>query len=336
MATTASLELINPYAKFGLKRRPTYEEIANLIGENDLITGKLPNRDATFFNASPQGSFFDGSDHLELLKDQEMRILDRQMREAMMKQEARRNGHTYAVHKMNAETPVQANAEAITEEYDFSTPLQTTRQHEGMVDTQLQDIATATKRKAEEVGRAMASNLREMGGTLFHKMLSNRQSAPTEPRQAPAGRTVADDQQTMRAEDVEQSPRAVDDNFDATPVQQATGASSSTPQQPRPLPRNPLFKTTIDNNISPVYWKDNPNLTVNDIKFQFYLRGIQVPEESEIQEELKHKGRGKVRTYKEYLVDMILDTIDNGGWIVNLGKGRIEELKASFKGKGKK
>ena len=103
MATTASLELINPYAKFGLKRRPTYEEIVGLIGENDLITGKLPNRDATFFKASPQGSFFDGSDHLELLKDQEMRILDRQMREAMMKQEAHRNGHTYAVHRRNTE-----------------------------------------------------------------------------------------------------------------------------------------------------------------------------------------------------------------------------------------
>ena len=43
MATTASLELINPYAKFGLKRRPTYEEITN------LIAGQLPNRDATFF-----------------------------------------------------------------------------------------------------------------------------------------------------------------------------------------------------------------------------------------------------------------------------------------------
>ena len=335
MTTTQSLESINPYAKFGLNRRPTYEEIANLIGENEQLTGKLPNRDATFFKASPQGSFFDGSDHLELLKDQQMRILDRQMREIMLKQEARRNGHTYAVHKMNAETPVQANADAINDEYDFSTPQQTARQHEGMVDTQLQDIATATKRKAEEVGRAMASNLREMGGTLFHKMLSNRQSAPTEPRQAPAGRAVADDQQTMRAEDVEQSPQAVDDNFDATPVQQATGASSSTAQPP-PLPMTPLFKTTIDNTISPAYWKDNPNLTVNDIKFQFYLRGIQVPEESEIQEELKHKGTGKARTYKEYLVDMILDTIDNGGWIVNLGKGRIEELKASFKGKGKK
>ena len=118
-----------------------------------------------------------------------------------MKQEAHRNGHTYAVHKMNAGTPVQANADAVNDEYDFSTPQQTTRQHEAMVDTQLQDIA------------AVASNLREMGGTLFHKMVANRQSAPTEPRQAPTGRAVVDDQQTMRAEDVELSPRAVDDNF---------------------------------------------------------------------------------------------------------------------------
>ena len=201
-----------------------------------------------------------------------------------MKQEAHRNGHTYAVHKMDADTPQHANDQAIADEYDFSTPLQTARQHEGMVDTQLQDIATATKRRAEEVGRAMASNLQDMGGTLFHKMLSNRQSAPTEPRQAPAGRAVADDQQTTRIEDVELSPQAVDDSCYATPVQQATEASSSTAQQLPPLPLYPLFKTTIDNNMSPAYWKESPDLTVNDINFQFYLGGIQVPEESEIQE----------------------------------------------------
>ena len=93
---------------------------------------------------------------------------------------------------MDTETAVQANADAINDEYDFSTPQQTARQHEAMVDTQLQDIATATKRRAEEVGRAMASNLRDMGGALFHRMVANRQSAPTEPRQAPAGRAVAD------------------------------------------------------------------------------------------------------------------------------------------------
>ena len=56
-----------------------------------------------FLKASPQGSSFDGSNHLELLKDQQMRTLDRQMREIMLKQEARRNGHTYALQRRNTE-----------------------------------------------------------------------------------------------------------------------------------------------------------------------------------------------------------------------------------------
>ena len=60
--------------------------------------------------------FCDGSDHLESFEDQEMRILDRQMRELMMRQESHRNGHTYAVHRTNADRPLTRNAEAITEE----------------------------------------------------------------------------------------------------------------------------------------------------------------------------------------------------------------------------
>ena len=58
MATTASLESKNPYAKFRLKRRPTYEEITTLIGENDVITGKLPNRDATFLKNKSARQFW--------------------------------------------------------------------------------------------------------------------------------------------------------------------------------------------------------------------------------------------------------------------------------------
>ena len=38
---TAKLELINPYSKYGLKRRPTYAEIAGLIYENqELLRGQ--------------------------------------------------------------------------------------------------------------------------------------------------------------------------------------------------------------------------------------------------------------------------------------------------------
>ena len=39
---TATLELVNPYSKYGFKRRPTYNEIIGLINENEIITGQLP------------------------------------------------------------------------------------------------------------------------------------------------------------------------------------------------------------------------------------------------------------------------------------------------------
>ena len=45
---TAVIENVNKMSKYGLRRRPTYEEITNVISENEKLTGTLPNRDATF------------------------------------------------------------------------------------------------------------------------------------------------------------------------------------------------------------------------------------------------------------------------------------------------
>ena len=92
---TATLELVNPYSKYGFKRRPTYDEIIGLINENETITGQLPDRTATLYKASPEGSFFDGTDALELLKEQPSRILQRQMQDLMLRQTVRSNGGTF-------------------------------------------------------------------------------------------------------------------------------------------------------------------------------------------------------------------------------------------------
>ena len=92
---TATLELVNPYSKYGFKRRPTYDEIINLINENETITGQLPDRTATLYKASPEGSFFDGTDALELLKEQQSRILQRQMQDLLLRQTVRNNGGTF-------------------------------------------------------------------------------------------------------------------------------------------------------------------------------------------------------------------------------------------------
>ena len=92
---TATLELINPYSRLGLKRRPTYDEVINLINENETITGQLPDRTATLYKASPEGSFFDGTDALELMKEQQNRISQRQLQELLLKQNTTLNGLTY-------------------------------------------------------------------------------------------------------------------------------------------------------------------------------------------------------------------------------------------------
>ena len=66
-----------------------------LIKENEALANPLPNRDATFFKASNEGSFFDGLDHLEVLKEQQQRILQRQVQDLLLRQNVRQNGGTY-------------------------------------------------------------------------------------------------------------------------------------------------------------------------------------------------------------------------------------------------
>ena len=92
---TATLELVNPYSKYGFKRHPTYNEIIGLINENETITGQLPDRTATLYKASPEGSFFDGTDALELMKEQQNRISQRQLQELLIRQNTTLNGLTY-------------------------------------------------------------------------------------------------------------------------------------------------------------------------------------------------------------------------------------------------
>ena len=95
LSRTARFELHNPYAKYGLKRRPTFEEIVGLISDDEKALQPLPNREATRFRNSLKGSFFDGSDAMELLKEQQNRILDRQMRESILRRQSQTNGQTY-------------------------------------------------------------------------------------------------------------------------------------------------------------------------------------------------------------------------------------------------
>ena len=87
---------VDKYSIYGLKRRPTYEEIIGTIDEsNEKITGKLPDRSATMFRNSQEGSYFDGADAMEQLKEEQGRLLLRQMSELLLRQNVRTAGRTY-------------------------------------------------------------------------------------------------------------------------------------------------------------------------------------------------------------------------------------------------
>ena len=78
---------------------------------------------------------------------------------------------------------------------------------------------------------------------------------------------------------------------------------------------------------------------MDKIKFQFFIRGIEVPEPEEVGEELTIKGKGRKRTYKQYLEDLVQDAIDNHGWNKRPTQEEYEERVQQWlnkkKGKGK-
>ena len=158
---TATLELVNPYAKFGLKRRPTYDEIANLISENETLTGTLPNRDATFFKKTPQGSFFDGTDHLELLKEEQNRIMERQMREIILRQSTRTNGTSFNLNRLQSSS---SSSSSSTGGSSSSTELQPDR---GLVtagiQADLQRRASQLRSRQQQTGEAHQEEVSRQG-----------------------------------------------------------------------------------------------------------------------------------------------------------------------------
>ena len=162
--TTAKLGNVNKFSNIGLRRRPTYEEVIGLLDENKTLVGKLPNRDATFFRNSNEGSFFDGVEQMEALKDEEARLLLRQMGDILLRQNVRTAGKTFHAEKVR-QTPLQApnifsaNQPMQVDEEGNATPappaptqipLTTRLQQASQLGTELaQRMQTSMKRKEE-------------------------------------------------------------------------------------------------------------------------------------------------------------------------------------------
>ena len=309
MATmTAQFELDNPYAKYGLKRRPTFEEIVGLISDDKKALQPLPNREATRFRNSPRGSFFDGADAMELLKEQQGRILDRQMRDAILR---RRTQDSNLAHHLERHRENGSSGNSVIEE--FGTAPNTARAQGSGLDAETSMREQAELRRQEQVSQGFSQRLREGAQTLMSSFIRPR----------PEVHSLSSDEEF------------VDSQGQEVFAGQATASAGIPPQTPPSLPAPPMTYE-YDDNTSIRYWRSQ---SVDKIKFQFFIRGIEVPEPEEVEEELKIKGKGRKRTYKEYLEDLVQDTIDNNGWKNKPTQEEYEERLQQWlnkkKGKGK-
>ena len=76
-------------------RRSRYEDILELVNDNEDALKPFPNRDAVFYKQSNKGTRFDGKDHLDKLKIQEKQIAEAIARDLMKRQYAEDNDTTY-------------------------------------------------------------------------------------------------------------------------------------------------------------------------------------------------------------------------------------------------
>ena len=311
---TATLELVNPYSKLGLKRRPTYDEIINLINENETITGQLPDRTATLYKASPEGSFFDGTDALELLKEQQNRILQRQMQDLLLRQTVRSNGGTFNLERHRQNTPSSSSSSS-------STPINVgsdfgTLRVAGM-QTELQERARQAMSRQQQTGGAHAEQTSQQSRLpTLDSFLSNitsplqRMIRPLPiPRRQPE--TI-----DLTTDDVEEA----EEQFFP---EEMTTAREEEPKKSSKLMKNISFSTNISN------WSEG------ELAFQLYIRGVDVNDPEISLEGLKKKGKGKGMTNRQYYRELAQNMITNGEWDRRIEEQLLQSRIAEYKNRNR-
>ena len=175
---TTSVIDTNKMSKLGLRRKPTYDEIIGMIDDSDKKTGKLPNRDATFFKSSPEGSFFDGADAMEQLREEQGKLLLRQMNDMLLRQNVRTAGrtfHTERLQQLPTTSPVIAQPSQAMD-VDEETPAQIAEPTPTVPSSSTQQASQLNAELTQRGNRAMK---RREETAVNHRGEAIKQSKPT-------------------------------------------------------------------------------------------------------------------------------------------------------------
>ena len=263
----AVLENNNPYAKFGLKRRPTYDEIIGLINENASLFAPNPDRRASAFKASPEGSFFDGLNYTDKLKEEQERILNKQMRDIEFRQNVGHQSIAIAQLQQNNQTPTVTQTQ----------PLPTGNIAGAGIDAQLEQIRQQQETRRQQTAQAHRGMLPTIQGVMSNILSLSPSRTRTQTPMAqpmPQSFNISSEDETELMTDTE--------------MQTARG---------EPPPEDAGRKITYSTNIA--------SMTAGELRFQLFLRGVDL--ESQLPDRIKGKGGGKTQKqfYQDMANEMI-------------------------------
>ena len=312
---TATLELVNPYSKYGFKRRPTYNEIIGLINENETITGQLPDRTATLYKASPEGSFFDGTDALELMKEQQNRISQRQLQEILLKQNTTLRGLTYNLERLRQSSSSSSSS---------STPV-SIGEDRGTLSAQVQaDLERREARlrdRQQQTGEAQAEELsRQSRLPVLQGFISESLTPIFNMIPSPASGSV------FPVLPIPSRQQQEEEEEELIPDEEMLTAREEAPKQKSKLMKDISYSTNISR------W------TEQQLDFQLFIRGIDTRDPEVSIEGLRKKGKGKGLTNWQYLSNLANQMINDGRWETRveeqLLKKRINEFNQRQKPRG--
>ena len=297
---------VDRYSIYGLKRRPTYEEVIGIIDEsNEKITGKLPDRSATMFKSSPEGSFFDGADSMEQLKEEQARLLLRQMSELLLRQNARTAGrtfHTARIQQLPTTSPVISQPSQPMD-VDEGMPNQPTQQPPS---TRLQQ---ASHMNAELEQRRSQAMKRREETAMNHRGEVFKQSKPTLAQQIlniQPPRTVPENIPIFSSGDDDLQPTNVKrKNINAT-----VPASSSQAPQPMNTTSQPK-RGTPETDVEPKGKAGRPKIKYVDLRPDAEKREGEEPEDKPSRKKSKRINKNKEKIQKRLEAKMAKEATVN-------------------------
>ena len=297
---------VDRYSIYGLKRRPTYEEVVGIIDEsNEKITGKLPDRSATMFKSSPEGSFFDGVDAMEQLKEEQGRLLLRQMSEVLLRQNARTAGrtfHTARFQQLPSTSPV-IRQPSQSMDVDEEAPNQPTQQPPS---TRMQQ---ASQMNAELEQRRSQAMKRREETAMNHRGEVFKQSKPTLAQQIlniQPPRTVPENIPIFSSGDDDLQPTNVKrKNLNAT-----VPASSSQAPQPMNTTSQPK-RGTPETDVEPKGKAGRPKIKYVDLRPDAEKREGDEPEDKTNRKKSKRTNKNKEKIQKRLEAQMAKEATVN-------------------------